>query len=303
MPAIEVHGLVKTYGARRAVDDVSFEVACGEIFALLGPNGAGKTTTVEILEGYRSADAGQVRVLERDPWRDGAHLKPRIGVMLQDGGLYPAITPREAIDLFARFYQNVRPTAELLRLVGLEDAMNTRYRRLSGGQKQRLALALALVGNPELVFLDEPTAGLDPQGRRISWEIIHGLKNDGVTVLLTTHYLDEAERLADRVAIMNTGKLAALGTPRELVRGDNATVRLATASPLSIDALNSLPAARGAHAEDEQSFIVKTDCLPQLLVEITTMLRDRGIELKELRVGGGTLEDVYLELTGTEGTR
>src|SRR5687767_2416396 len=187
-PAVVVAGLVKTYGATRAVAGLDFTVGAGEVFALLGPNGAGKTTTVEILEGYRAPSGGLVRVLGLDPIGDASRLKPRIGVMLQDGGVAPSMRPLEALELYASFYAAPISPRELLRLVGLEDAERTRYRALSGGQKQRLSLALALVGRPELVFLDEPTAGMDPQARRATWEIVRSLKRDGVTVLLTTHF-------------------------------------------------------------------------------------------------------------------
>src|SRR3954447_5094743 len=215
-PAITVERLVRRYGDRNVVDGLSFEVRRGEVFALLGPNGAGKTTTVEILEGYRQPSDGQVRVLGLDPVQDAQRLKPRIGVMLQDGGVANAVRPLEALELFASFFANPADPRALLKLVGLEDAARTRYRALSGGQKQRLSLAMALVGRPELVFLDEPTAGMDPQARRATWEIVRSLKRDGVTVLLTTHFMEEAEQLADRVAIVDGGKLGALDAPAAL---------------------------------------------------------------------------------------
>ncbi len=215
-PAIVVQGLTKRYDGRPAVDDLSFQVGRGELFALLGPNGAGKTTTVEILEGYRTPDDGRVRVLGLEPAREGAKLKPRMGLMLQDGGVYPAIRPLEALRLFASFYANPADPVELLGMVGLEDAARTRYRQLSGGQKQRLSLALALIGRPELVFLDEPTASMDPQARRATWEIVRRLQAEAVTVLLTTHFMEEAERLADRVAILHRGRLVALDSPAAL---------------------------------------------------------------------------------------
>lgn len=299
-PAIRVDGLVKTYGAKRAVDWLSFEVRQGEIFALLGPNGAGKTTTIEILEGYRRPDAGEVTVLGYDPISQGGRLKPSIGAMLQEGGLYPAITAREALDLFAHFYPHPRDTDELLCLLGLEESAGTRYRRLSGGEKQRLALALALVGRPQLVFLDEPTAGLDPQARRATWEIVSGLREDNVTVLLTTHYLEEAERLADRVAIMDQGKLVALGSPESLVRSDASTVRIRTTSAISPEALGGLPSAREVHQDGGGVYVVETADAPSLLVEITSWLRQEGVLVTELRVGQGSLEDVFLSLTGRE---
>src|SRR5205823_7452368 len=217
-PAVVVEGLKKAYGANLAVDGLSFTVERGEVFGLLGPNGAGKTTTVETLEGYRAPDAGTARVLGLDPIRDHAALTPRIGVMLQEGGLYPGIRPLEALRLFAAYYADHEVPEALLDLVGLRPVAGTLVRRLSGGQKQRLSLALALVGKPEVVFLDEPTAGMDPHARLTTWEVVVGLKERGSTVILTTHAMDEAERLCDRVAIIDGGHLVALGTPGDLTR-------------------------------------------------------------------------------------
>jgi ABC-2 type transport system ATP-binding protein len=297
-PAVVVRDLTKTYGALRAVDGLTFTIERGEVFALLGPNGAGKSTTVEILEGYRRADGGSVSVLGFDPIRQSSELKSHIGVMLQEGGLYPTITPIEALNLFATYYEHPRAPQELLRLVGLQDAQATRYRRLSGGQKQRLALALALLPLPELIFLDEPTAGLDPQARRDTWEIITGLKESGTTVLLTTHYLEEAERLADRVAIMRAGALIALGTPRELTQRSQSVVRLRTLGAAAIDVLSSLPAAAGVRSIDDETYMIDTTDTPALLAQVTDHLRKVGTPIVELRVGYGSLEDVFLELTG-----
>lgn len=294
-----MEGLVKQYGGKPAVDGLSLEIARGEIFALLGPNGAGKTTTVEILEGVRRADAGRIEVLGLDPGREGQRLKARIGVMLQDGGLYPAITAREALSVFAQFYPHSRPADELIALVGLEDAAGTRYRRLSGGQKQRLRLALSLVGCPELVFLDEPTTGLDPHARRAAWEMIEGLRAQGITVFLTTHYLEEAERLADRVAIMDAGKIVLAGTPESLVQGDRTLVRLRTAEPVALDLLAGLPEA-GNVREEAGAYLMQTDRPSDLLVSLTQALRERGVPILDLRVGRGTLEDVFLALTEKE---
>jgi ABC-2 type transport system ATP-binding protein len=298
-PALRVEGLVKRYGSTRAVDGISFAVDRASVFALLGPNGAGKTTTVEILEGFRVRDDGVVRVLGLDPAQDAAELKARMGVMLQDSGLYLTIRPREALELFARFYPGPRPVPELLRLVGLEEAANTPYRRLSGGQKKRLALALALVGAPEVVFLDEPTAGLDPQARRATWEIIASLRAEGATVLLTTHYLEEAERLADAVAIMDRGRILAVGSPAELMQREQTVVRLRTREPTRLQDLSELPHASSTRQEDG-TYLLETGDARALLVEITTLLRDRGIEAIELRVGASSLDDVFLELTGRE---
>src|SRR5437764_6809068 len=222
--AISVVGLEKHYGAIHAVDGLSFDVRAGEVFALLGPNGAGKTTTVETLEGYRTPDAGSVRVLGLDPIREAKALKPQIGVMLQQDGLYPGLTAREVLHLFAGYYQHPQNIDELLERLGLTAASRTRCRRLSGGQKRRLALALALVGEPTLLFLDEPTAGMDPQARLATWEIIRDVNQRGTTVLLTTHLMDEAERLADRVAIIDHGRLLDLDSPAQLTGLHNATI-------------------------------------------------------------------------------
>lgn len=295
-PAIRVDGLTKWYGERCALDNISFEVSSGEIFALLGPNGAGKTTTVEILEGFRRPDAGTARVLDLDPVSDARSLRPRIGVMLQEGGLYPAITPREALHLFARFYAGAADPDELLRRVGLGDAAATRYRRLSGGQKQRLALALALLPRPEIVFLDEPTAGMDPQGRRTTWEIVEQLRDDGAAVLLTTHYLEEAERLADRVAIVESGRLVALDSPTALKSNDSSKVRLTTATPLDPGELRNLPSVTSVNAESGRSFVISTSDSVSLLAELTAAMRGLGVRIIDLHVGEGSLEDVYLRI-------
>lgn len=297
-PAIVVEGLVKQYGARRAVDDVSFEVRKGEVFALLGPNGAGKTTTIEILEGYRQADGGTARVLGMDAGHAGSSLKQRIGVMLQDPGLYLAITPREALDLFAHFYPDPRSVDELLDLVGLRDAEKTRYRRLSGGQKKRLGLALALVGRPDVLFLDEPTAGLDPQARRATWDVVADLEREGVAILLTTHYLEEAERLARRIGIMDKGRLLALGASGELLHREATRVNLRTESPVDRAMLLALPSARDVR-QDGRDYVLETGDAPALLVEVTQAMRGVGNNILEIRVGKG-LEDLFLELTATD---
>src|SRR5690348_11561384 len=226
--AVEVRDLVKRYGDRPVVDGLSFAVELGEVFALLGPNGAGKTTTVEVLEGYRHADGGFVRVLGLDPSRQGAQLKPRIGLMLQQGGLFPQITAREAMRLFAAFYPDSEDPDALLDQLQLREVARTRFRQLSGGQKQRLSLGLALVGKPRLVFLDEPTAAMDPQARRSTWNIIRSLRDRGTTVLLTTHFMDEAEQLANRVAIVDRGQLVALDTPAGLRHAVANEIRIAT---------------------------------------------------------------------------
>jgi ABC-2 type transport system ATP-binding protein len=222
-----------------------------------------------------------------------------MGVMLQDSSLYLTIRPREALALFASFYPDPRPPAELMKLVGLEEAAGTPYRRLSGGQKRRLALALALVGNPQVLFLDEPTVGLDPQARRATWDIISSVRSEGTAILLTTHYLEEAERLADVVAIMDHGKLIAEGAPQALVQRNDTVVRLRTRRPVETRCLAELPHASAAHAEDG-SYIIETTDAPALLVEIAASLRDQGVQIVELRVGAGSLDEVFLELTGRE---
>lgn len=297
--AIVVENLIKRYAARTAVGGISFHVNVGEVFALLGPNGAGKTSTVEILEGYRHADGGTVHVLGLDPWRQGEHLKSQIGAMLQETSLYPAITPREALHLFAHYYPNPRNADDLLHSVGLDEAASTRFRRLSGGQKQRLSLALALIGNPRLVFLDEPTAGLDPGARRTTWSIISGLRDQGVTVLLTTHYLEEAERLADRVAIMHQGQIIAEGTPHDLIRSGRPSIHVRLGTDVGPGPLESLTAIHDVTTVGGGRFDAHSDDVPAALVEIAAWARDQGVPLVELRVGSGSLEDVFLELTGT----
>ena len=299
--AIVVENFSKSYGSHRVVDALQFTVRRGEVLALLGPNGAGKTTTVETLEGYRTPDQGSIRVLGLDPIRDGQVLKPQIGVMLQQDGLYPGLTAREVLHLFAGYYRTPQDVATLLERVGLATAARIQCRRLSGGQKRRLALALALIGNPVLVFLDEPTAGMDPQARLATWEIILDLKQHGATVLLTTHLMDEAERLADRVAIIDHGRLIALDTPASLTGVQNATVVRFVAPPgLDCTQMATLPSARKAQEIRPGSYLIETDSVAVLLAELTAWLRDNNITLSELRVGHGSLEDLFLRLTGSE---
>jgi len=299
--AIVVDNFSKSYDSRRVVDQLRFTVHSGEVFALLGPNGAGKTTTVETLEGYRTPDQGCVRVLGLDPVREAQALKPQIGVMLQQDGLYPGLTAREVLRLFAGYYQHAQDVATLLERVGLTSAAKTRCRRLSGGQKRRLALAVALIGKPRLLFLDEPTAGMDPQARLATWEIIRELKQQGATVLLTTHLMDEAERLADHVAIIDHGRLIALDTPQQMTGVQNATVvRFVATAGLDCAKLAALPSAKKAEEVRSGSYVIETESIPVLLAELTAWLRDNNITLSELRVGHGSLEDLFLRLTGTE---
>jgi ABC-2 type transport system ATP-binding protein len=299
--AIEVAALEKRYGPTTAVDGISFSIATGEVFGLLGPNGAGKTTTVEILEGYRRADAGEVRVLGVDPWREGAALRPRIGVMLQEGGLYPGIRPLEALQLFASYYDDPDEPERLLQLVGLEDSRQTLVRRMSGGQQQRLSLALALVGKPKLVFLDEPTAGMDPHARSTTWTMIRDLRDHGTTVVLTTHAMDEAEQLCDRVGIIDHGRLVACDTPKELTTHAAAEeTTFTTVTGLAVDALAArLGLAVGAVRELRPGdYLVDATATPELLAAVTAWLAEQGALLSELRAGRRSLEDVFLRLTG-----
>ena len=306
-PAVLVQDLVKVYGGRRAVDGLSFSLKRGELLAMLGPNGAGKTTTVEILEGYRRADGGTVRVLGLDPLRDGPRLRPRIGLMLQQGGVYPSAYPLEVLQLFASFFSDPLDPNELLRRVGLEEAARTRFRRLSGGQKQRLLLALALVGRPELLFLDEPTASMDPQARQATWDLIRALKQQGVTILLTTHFMDEAERLADRVAIIDQGRLVALASPRVLIEKGAASpgisgLQFHTRPGLDLAALARLLGDPTVREESPGGYVAVAAPSPQQLADLAAWLRDQDALLAELRVGGAArnLEDVFLSLTGRE---
>ena len=299
--AIEVAALEKRYGDNHAVNGISLSIATGEVFGLLGPNGAGKTSTVEILEGYRRADAGTVSVLGLDPWKDGAALRPQIGVMLQEGGLYPGVKPLEALRLFAAYYDDPDDPERLLTLVGLDDAKRTYVRRMSGGQQQRLSLALALIGKPSLVFLDEPTAGMDPHARATTWTMIRELRDRGVTVLLTTHAMDEAEHLCDRVAIIDHGRVVACDTPTALTTHAAADETSFTAAPgLAVDDLGvALHLAPGAvHEVRPGDYLIDTAATPELVADLAAWLRDRGVLLSELRAGTRSLEDVFLRLTG-----
>ncbi|HSK27742.1 MAG TPA: ABC transporter ATP-binding protein [Jiangellales bacterium] len=302
-PVIEVTDLVKRYGATVAADGLSFAVGRGGVTALLGPNGAGKTTTVECCEGFRRPDAGRVRVLGLDPLRDGRRLRPRVGVMLQEGaGLPPSARPLELLTHLARLHAHPVPVEPLAERLGLAATRRTPVRRLSGGQRQRLALALAVVGRPELVVLDEPTAGLDPQARRATWELVGELREDGVTVLLTTHLMDEAEQLADDVVIVDHGRVVARGAPSALTAGDGGgTVQFS--APPRLDT-STLRAALPEHALVEETapgrYRVSGQLDPQLLATVTAWCATHGVLPQGLAVGRRTLEDVFLDLTGRE---
>ena len=300
--AVDVAGLVKRYGGRTAVDGLDLTVARGSVTAFLGPNGAGKTTTIEVCEGYRTPDAGTVRVLGLDPQRDGARLRPRIGVMLQSGGIYPTARAAESLRHMASLHAHPLDVDELVELLGLGSCGRTPYRRLSGGQQQRLSLALALVGRPELVFLDEPTAGLDPQARRATWELVRRLREDGVTVVLTTHAMDEAEELADHVAIVDTGRVIAEGTPEELCRGGAENSLRFTGRPgLDLESLlKALPAESTAVETVPGSYRLTGTVDPQLLATVTSWCAQNGVLADRISVERRTLEDVFLELTGKE---
>src|SRR5262245_29698017 len=298
--AIRVVGLEKRYGVNRAVDGLSFEVARGEVFGLLGPNGAGKTTTVEILEGYRTPDAGSARVLGLDPIAEGAALRPRIGVMLQEGGLYPGLKPLEMLRLFAAYYEDPLEAEALLDAVGLRDTVRTPVRRLSGGQAQRLSLSCALIGRPDIVFLDEPTAGMDPHARTTTWQMVRELRGEGVTVLLTTHAMDEAEQLCDRVAIIAGGKLAALGSPLELTRHAVSDEMWFAAGP-GVDPTALARALRvepNAVVEERPGeFLVRVAGTPARVADLACFLRDHDIALFALQSGRRSLEEVFLQIT------
>ncbi|MGN6558828.1 MAG: ABC transporter ATP-binding protein [Solirubrobacterales bacterium] len=275
---ISIKGLRMSYGSTEAVRGIDLEVERGEVFAFLGPNGAGKTTTVEILEGYRRRTGGEVTVLGEDPERAGREWRERIGIVLQSGRLDPYLTVRESLDLYAGYFRNPRPTEDVIALIGLEGKADERASRLSGGQQRRLDVGMALVGDPELLFLDEPTTGFDPSARRQAWDVIAGLRDLGKTVFLTTHYMDEAQRLADRVTIIAAGQIVARGTPADLGNrdGGETTIR---------------------YRHDGREVTLQTTTPVQVLHELTSAALAKGEELEGLEVTRPSLEDVYLELT------
>jgi ABC-2 type transport system ATP-binding protein len=277
MPAISVTDLRKTYDSHEAVRGIDFQIETGEVFGLLGPNGAGKTTTVEILEGYRTRDGGDVSVLGEDPARAGLDWRERIGVVLQSSAMYPNLTVAEHLQLFAGYYTQPRDADEVIRLVGLVDKSSARVRTLSGGQQRRLDLALGLIGDPEVLFLDEPTTGFDPAARRAAWEVIRSLRTLGKTILLTTHYLDEAEQLSDRVAVLREGAIVAIGRPEELS--------------------GAAPPTEIRYRRDGEEVVVSTQEPTRVLHELTAEALAEGRELEGLVVRRPTLEEVYLSLT------
>jgi ABC-2 type transport system ATP-binding protein len=300
MTAVEMDALVKRYGTATAIDGLSLTAGRGQVTALLGPNGAGKTTAIEICEGFRRADGGTVRVLGLDPARDARELKPRIGVMLQSGGVPTTARAGEFLRLVAAFYANPADPAGLLERLGLTEHARTPYKRLSGGQQQRLSLAAALVGRPELVFLDEPTAGLDPQARHVTWELIEELRSAGVGVVVTTHYMDEAERLADQVFIIDHGRVVASGSPKELT-GAERQLRFRARPGLGLDELlSALPVGSAAKESPAGHYLIEGDVQPELLATVTAWCASHGVMTEDLRIERRTLEDVFLELTGRE---
>ena len=304
-PAVEVDGLVMRYGPTLAVDALSLVVDRQTVTAVLGPNGAGKTTTLETCEGYRRPQRGSVRVLGLDPVRDRRDLLPRIGVMLQSGGAWSGARALEMLTHVASLHAHPMDVDLLAERLGLHECGRTPYRRLSGGQQQRLGLAMAVVGRPELVFVDEPTAGMDPQARRDTWTLLEELRDHGVTVVLTTHYMDEAERLADRIHIIDHGRLIASGTPLELTRGGGeATIRLVVTRPFPPGAPDSLRAALGPGTEvtqlDEVSMLVTGPADASTLARVSRWCEETDVLPESLTLGQRTLEDVFLQLTGRE---
>ncbi|MEA2433792.1 MAG: type transport system ATP-binding protein [Actinomycetota bacterium] len=291
--AIDVRGLKKSYGSFEAVKGVDLQVQVGEIFSLLGPNGAGKTTTVEILEGHRTRSAGEISVLGHDPGKSEKAYKERIGIVLQETGVNPYLTVAETIDQFRSYYPHPRPRDEILEVIGLQDKADARVKKLSGGQQRRLDVGVGLAGDPELLFLDEPTTGFDPSARRNAWSMITHLKELGKTVLLTTHYMDEAQNLADRVAIIVAGRIVAEGAPYSLMAERGGDTRVTFALPSGAPAL---PSDLG-HDESGDRIVMSTAEPMRLLNRLTGWAIDNGVELEELSVARPSLEDIYLELT------
>ncbi|MET9950823.1 ABC transporter ATP-binding protein [Streptomyces sp. NPDC006339] len=299
---VRVRGLVKRYGTKTAVRGLDLDVRAGTVTAVLGPNGAGKTTTIESCEGYRRPDAGTVRVLGLDPVADAAALRPRIGVMLQSGGVYSGARADEMLRHMAKLHAHPLDVDALIERLGLGSCGRTAYRRLSGGQQQRLSLAMAVVGRPELVFLDEPTAGLDPQARRATWDLVRELRADGVTAVLTTHLMNEAEELADDVAIIDAGRVVAQGSPEELCRGGaENTLRFTGRPGLDLGSLlKALPDGTAAAESLPGTYLITGEVGPQLLATVTSWCAQHGVMPDRIAVERHTLEDVFMELTGKE---
>jgi ABC-2 type transport system ATP-binding protein len=292
--AVEVSGLTKSYGEFQAVGGVDFSIGVGEIFALLGPNGAGKTTIVEILEGYRARDGGEVRVLGLDPGRDRKALSAKIGIVLQSSGIERYLSVAEAIEMYGKYYPSPRPVDELIELVGLEEKRDARVISLSGGQQRRLDVAIGLVGDPDLIFLDEPTTGFDPSARREAWEMVKNLAALGKTVLLTTHYMDEAQYLADRVAVIAAGRFVAEGTPETLAGRNTARARLVLPADLGDGPVTVL----GWSGDAGGRSVLEPADLAEALYSLAGWARSTGVSLDGLEIHRPSLEDVYLELTG-----
>ena len=299
-PAVAVRGLTKSYGATEAVRGVSFEVAAGEVFALLGPNGAGKSTTVEILEGHRTADSGEVSVLGFDPGAAGREFRDRIGIVLQESTVDTAeMTVAEALDTFGAAYRRPRDRDEVVEMVGLAGKAHARLKTLSGGQQRRVDMALGLIGDPDLIFLDEPTTGFDPEARRAAWEMVKGLRSLGRTILLTTHYMEEAEYLADRVAVLVEGRIVACASPSQLQGAGKSTVCFRLPPGLSAA---DLPAPVAAAVETEGDLaVLSTERPTAVLAELTGWASGKGFELEGLSVSPPSLEDAYLKLIGAGG--
>ncbi|WP_158891216.1 ABC transporter ATP-binding protein [Amycolatopsis anabasis] len=297
MPVIEVAHLAKRYGDKVAVDDVSFTVERGEVFGILGPNGAGKTTTVECLEGLRTPDQGTVSVLGLDPRRDTAELRQRLGVQLQESELPDKLKVAEALDLYASFYRRPADPEKLLAELGLTEKRDTKFRKLSGGQKQRLSIALALIGSPEIAVLDELTTGLDPQARRDTWELIEGVRDRGVTILLVTHFMEEAERLCDRIAVIDAGRVVAIDTPSGLVArvNDEQRIRFRPSAPVPDEVFTALPEVRTVERRGGQVLVTGTG---NVLHAVTSVLARRQVIAGELRVEQANLDDAFVALTG-----
>ena len=294
-PAVRIAGLEKRYGANRAVDGVSFAVAEGEVFALLGPNGAGKTTTLEILEGHRRRDSGEVSVLGFDPEDGGRRFRERIGIVLQSSALERELEVREAVSLYAQMFPRPRGVDAVIDMVGLADKAGARIKTLSGGQQRRLALALGIVGEPDLIFLDEPTTGFDPSARRQAWDLVRDLRTLGRTIILTTHYMDEAQNLADRIAVITRGKIVAAGAPETLGGRDRQQAAIVFRLPDGVDATD-LPPEAGPPTVANRSVEFRTDTPTALLHTLTGWAATAGRELEGLSVVRPSLEDVYPEL-------